>query len=105
MELAEYTNAVVGVVSMQAMFGSMPNISPATGEPETTGETKAMLDMLRSRAKIRSFDQATASCSRGKTGVKVLVANNPKDNSVIWVSTEKANEMFWMPKAHLDLRK
>ena len=104
-DLAEYSNFVVGLVQMGAAFGSLPNISLVTGEPEYQGETKVLLDQMRKRANVSTFDEAVATCIKGKNGVKVLVANNPVDRSVLWVQADKTGEMFWMPKANLDVRR
>lgn len=98
--LAEYTNLVIGLVSLQAAFGAHPNISPVTGEPEYTGQTQELVDSYRASAGVRTFDEAVSSCSRvTKGGKKVTVANNPQDAHVIWVSENK--RMSWIPKGHL----
>lgn len=104
-ELAEYTNFVLGIAAMGAAMGSMPNVSPVTGEPEMEGTTKGMMGMFRERAGVKTFDQAVAQCFPGKGKKKVVVANNPKDGTVIWVSSDNPKMMFWIPKASLDPKK
>lgn len=103
MELSEYTNYVLGLVGMTIQFtGHMPNISSITGEPEQEGQSKALLDMLRSKAKVGTFDQALGMCEKGKNGMIFMVANNPKNESSIWVFDAKRKLNFWVPKAHMD---
>ncbi len=102
-ELATYTNFVIGLVSVSAtLSGQMPNISDETGEPEYKGETKAMLDNLRTVARVRTFDQAVAMCAQGANKLRVTVMNNPADEMVIWVFDAKHNRSFWMPTIHLN---
>jgi hypothetical protein len=103
-ELSEYTNNVLGMVSMtHQMTGSLPNISPVTGEPEYQGETKSMIDGLRAAAKVSTYDQAIKLCSQGKSKVSVLVMNNPEEGGSIWVSGAD-QKPFWMPKGFLNKR-
>jgi hypothetical protein len=102
MELAAYTNTLIGIAAIQSMTGTPPNISPTTGEPEVTGATKTQIDSLRSKANVSSFDQAVALCTHGKHGIKVTVANNHAESDMVWVSNDKTSKMFWMPKSHLD---
>lgn len=104
-ELSEYVNFVIGNLSMSAAFGVLPNISPITGDPEYQGESKQILDKLRSSAGVKTFDEGMSLCKKGKHGLKMLVANNPKDSLYIWVFSEKNKESFWMPKTFLNLRK
>ena len=104
-ELADYTNFVVGLVAIQASLGAFSNISPETGEPEVTGETKQMLDGLRVRAQASTFDDAVASCSKGKAKRKVLIINVPADALMaVWVHDDKANSSYWMPISSLNKR-
>ena len=104
-ELAEYVNFVVGALSSSATFGVLPNISPVTGDPEYEGESKQILDSSRAAAGVQTFDQAISICSKGKHGLHLVVANNPKDGVAAWVFNEKTKQSFWMPKSHLNLRK
>lgn len=101
-ELVEYTTLVAGMASMTySMTGKLPNISDKTGEPEYTGETKAMLDKARAKAGVATFDQAIAKCKKGIARIKVTVMNNPKDSMAIWVMNDSQKSTFWMPKAYL----
>ena len=101
-ELADYTNFVLGLVVMQKQLtGTMPNISDKTGEPEYQDETKLMLDSLRKKAGVTTFDQAVSMCAKGVGRLKVVVLNNPKDNNVIYVVTHN-KKTFWLPKTSLD---
>ncbi|MGF6154036.1 hypothetical protein [Pseudomonas fluorescens] len=100
-ELSEYVATVWGVVSVSyQLTGKLPNISPATGEPEYEGQTKEMIDALRSDAKVSTYDQAQALCAKGKAGVRVMVMNNPEDAISIWVGADN-QKPFWMPKSFL----
>jgi hypothetical protein len=104
-ELAEYTSFVLGMMAASyEMTGSLPNISPITGEPEAKGDMKIMMDRMRSHASIKTYDQATALCSPGKGGLKLMVSNNPSNSMVMWVFEEKTKASFWVNKAHMDLR-
>jgi hypothetical protein len=100
-ELSEYVNGVMGFVSMTyGMTGKLPNVSPKTGEPEYTGQTKDIIDNWRSDAKVSSFDEATAKCSEGKNKVQVIVMNSPETGLSVWVADQKQNT-FWLPRGHL----
>lgn len=101
-ELSEYTAAVLGILSMQASFGSMPNVSPETGEPEQKGETKLMLDNLRNAANVSTYDQAISMCEKGGNKIKVTVMNNSEDTTSIWVMMQNQKKSFWLPKSFLD---
>lgn len=110
-QLASYTNFVLGLLAMHAMLGGkMPNISDKTGEPEypdsgsKPNETRLMLDVLRREAGVSTFDQAVARCVLGRGGQRVTIMNNPKDEVVAWVSTDKQKATFWMPKSSLNRR-
>ena len=105
-ELSEYTNHVLGLSLMIYQFtGTIPNISPVTGDPEQQGQSKIILDKLRSNSKAKTFDEAVAACKKGKNKQIFMVANNPKDSSSMWVFNSKTKEQQWMPKSHLDLIK
>ncbi|MDE1942730.1 MAG: hypothetical protein KGI47_06260 [Betaproteobacteria bacterium] len=102
-ELAEYTNFVIGVMALTyQMTGNIPNISPDTGEPEYEGQTKEMIDNLRSDARVTTFDEAAGKCVDGENGLTVVVANNPSSGSAIWVVDRHKNNGFWMPKTNLN---
>jgi hypothetical protein len=104
-ELADYVSSIIGLASMQIMLtGQMPNISDKTGEFEYKGETKAMVDMLREKAGIHTFDQAVAICSSGVDKKPVTVLNMPENSMVAYVEDERRKLAFWMPIAHLDKR-
>lgn len=102
-ELSDYTNYVLGIIEMNAMFGEMPNISPDTGEPEQTGKSRAILDYLRIKARVSTFDQAVAACKKGRGGLRLMVANNPKGGTSMWVFERKTKKSFWAPKSSIDL--
>ena len=105
MELSDYGNYVLSVMAISMIFtGHIPNISPVTGDPEQEGESKAILDGLRARAKVTTFDEAVSACKEGKNGLRLRVANNPKASLSIWVFNDKKQESFWMPKSHVDPR-
>jgi hypothetical protein len=101
-ELATYVTMVTGLVAMQASLGVMPNISDKTGEPEYQGETKALVDSLRTKAHVTTFGQALNACEKGVNKKKVTVMNMPTDSLVTYVYDEKRKAAFWMPISHLD---
>lgn len=110
-ELATYSNFVLGLLAMHvSLGGGMPNISDRTGEPEypdvggKPNETRLILTSLRQKAGVSTFDQAVSRCVQGRNGTRVVVMNNPQDETVIWVTDEAKKAAFWMPKAHLDRR-
>ncbi|OIN44509.1 hypothetical protein [Pseudomonas costantinii] len=103
-EISEYVNFVWALVyTSYQMTGSLPNISPKTGEPEYEGQSKSMIDSLRSQAGVSTYDQAQGQCAKGRNKIQVMVMNNPKDSLSIWVA-DKNNKAFWMPKAFLNKR-
>jgi hypothetical protein len=110
-ELGEYTNFVIGMVSLSLQLtGKAPNISAKTGEPEYLdtangpNQTRLMLDAMRTKAGVKTFDQAMARCTLGAPNLKVSIMNSPKDSQEIWVSSNKTKQSFWMPKSHLEKR-
>jgi len=80
----------------------MPNISDKTGEFEYEGETKIMVDVLREKAGVQTFDQAVAICAPGLDKKPVTILNMPKDSMVAYVEDEHRKIAFWMPIMHLD---
>lgn len=105
-QLGTYANYVIGMVSaIYSMTGQMPNISPVTGDPEQTGQSKILLDALRKEASVKTFDQAVAMCKSGKNRVRLTVMNFPDQGQQMWVGDEKTKESFWMPKSHANLIK
>jgi hypothetical protein len=85
-------------------MGVTPNVSDKTGEPEYVGETKVIVDTLRSRARVRSFDEAVAMCALGANGRRVTVINAPGEsfyNPVVFVFDEGIKATYWMPVFHL----
>jgi hypothetical protein len=101
-ELANYVYMVVGMVQLQATFGVLPNVSDKTGAPEYEGRSKELLDFLRSKAGVRTFDQAVALCNKGADGKRIMVLNMPENSSVAFVGDEDAKRTFWMPISHLN---
>ncbi|HEP6426925.1 TPA: hypothetical protein VDB83_001196 [Burkholderia cenocepacia] len=110
-ELASYTSTVVGVISMQySLTGTLPNISDKTGEPEyldsngQANQTRMLLDGLRRRAGVATFDQAAAACSPGRNKAKVTILNLQKDDGVAYVHDDARKLNYWMPTSSLDKR-
>lgn len=102
-ELAEYTNAVLGLASLSIMIGGHPpDISPVTGEPESQGQTRAIMDRLRKDAGVSTFDQGVARCKPGRHGERRTVVNEGKDRGVLWVMDASGKSSYWMPKVHAD---
>lgn len=102
-ETAEYVNLVVGLIQLQAsVTGSLPNISPQTGEPEYQGETKQMIDGLRAAAGVQTFGEAmTNYCIPGKPGRRFMVMNNPGGGGFIWVGDTVTNQTLWYPNTFI----
>jgi len=110
-ELAAYTSSVLGLLALQVQLtGAMPNISDKTGEPEyldqngKPNETRLMLDSLRNKAGVTSFDQAVATCAPGRNKSKVTILNVQKDAEVVYVHDEARKINYWMPTSSLDKR-
>lgn len=110
-ELAKYTSAVLGLISMQvAITGTVPNISDKTGEPEfldqgsKPNETRVMLDVLRTQAAVRTFDQAVAMCAKGRNHAKVTIMNVQKQDEVVYVHDEGQKINYWMPSSSIEKR-
>lgn len=107
-ELVDYISTVIGLVSMTIeLTGEPPNISDKTGEPEYLdtedgpNKTRLMLDSLRNKAKVVTFDEAIAMCSEGVGKIQVSVLNSSKDEFTIFVMDKKTKNTFWMPKSNL----
>lgn len=100
-QTAAYVTMVMGLVQLQkALTGSMPNISPETGEPEYEGKTKEMIDDLRTEAGVKTLDEAINNyCTPGKPGHRYIVMNNPSNEQYIWAGDIKHNQAFWFPKS------
>jgi hypothetical protein len=104
-ELATYVSVLVGLLAMQVTLGGeMPNIDDQTGEPDFKGDTKEMVDMLRSKAQVTTFDQAMAVCAPGSNGRHVTVLNMPvgATSMVAYVEDDRLKRAYWMPFAFLD---
>jgi hypothetical protein len=102
-ELADYVGTLVALFAGQIMLtGEMPNISDKTGEPEYKGQTKIMVDALREKAGVRTFDQAVAICSPGVDKEPVMVLNMPENSLVAYVEDERRKLAFWMPIINLN---
>lgn len=90
------------------LTGRLPNISDKTGEPEyldqdgKPNQTRLMLDGLRRRAGVATFDQAIASCAGGRNKAKVTILNMQKDDDVTYVHDMARNANYWMPTSSLD---
>lgn len=102
-QTAEYVNLVVGLIQAQAaMTGTLPNISPETGEPEYEGESKQMIDMFREKAGVQTLDEAMNNyCAKGKPGRHYMVMNNPREGLFIWVGSSANRQAMWFPKSSL----
>lgn len=97
-ERANYTNFVLGMVSfMHQMTGRLPNISPVTGEPEVSGQSKDALDKLRTQAGVSTFDEAVKKCLNEKQINKknFMMLNVKSDSDYAWVGS-KSNKL-WVP--------
>ncbi len=105
-EFTEYANRVVSImVSHTLAAGVAPEISRATGEPVTEGSEQKNLDVLRTRAGVKNFEEALAKCYTGRSGLLVMVLSDPKDSDHIFVAAEENHEdKFWLPKARLEPR-
>jgi len=96
-ELTDYTTTIVGLTALQSALGVTPNVSEKTGEPEYEGQTKVIVDTLRARAGVRSFDQAVAMCALGANGRRVTVINAPAEpfyNPVVFVFDESLKATY-----------
>jgi hypothetical protein len=103
LELVTYSNFVLGILAVNKEFsGRMSDVSPVTGEPELVGESKAMIDTLRRKARVSTFDGAVAKCTYGKNTSNLTVMNNA-DALYIWVGNGKT--AFWVPKFAAHIRK
>lgn len=104
LSLAKYTNTVVAFTTLQLVAtGKLPNISPDTGEPEFSGETKDIVDSLQTGANVDTFGQAVSECVKGSNKIKVTIMNNGDDDTVVWVEAAN-NTSFWIPKEYLNRR-
>jgi hypothetical protein len=102
-ELANYVATLIGLMAMQAtLTGEMPNISDNTGEPEYTGETKALVDAAREKAQVQSFDAAVRICKVGSDKRRVTVLNMPENSMAAYVLDDARKLTFWMPFVYLD---
>ncbi|MEB0078006.1 hypothetical protein QN386_22185 [Pseudomonas sp. CCI3.2] len=100
-ELADYTNTVAGLsVMTYQISGKLPNISPETGEPQYQGDSKLLLDSLRKKSGVRTFDEALSACMQGKGKLKVTIMNIEDNEGSVWVSQENKIQ-FWLPKSFL----
>ena len=105
-ELSDYVDFVIGLLASEKTLGvKMPNIDPKTGEMETSGETKSMLDNLRSAAKINTFDEAMSHCLALRPKQRFFVLNYNPSRSSQWVSTFDKNSTFWVGGTYLVRRK
>lgn len=106
-EISDYTNITLGLIQISYLLGgTLPNISPVTGEPEYQGKTAELIRVLRINAGVETFDQAVARCQDGKRGQKLIVSNFPDKGLSVWVFVDGRPEVsFWMPSAHLSVRR
>jgi hypothetical protein len=103
-ELSDYTNFVLGLVAMGKAIGAPPaNLDPQTGEPAYQGTTKDMLDDLRGKASVESFDEAGSHCAFGKFKRRLKVLNYVQGRSSLWVIDEKERKSYWVPTSSVDL--
>jgi hypothetical protein len=94
-----YANTVAGMVNLQyRLSGKMPNISPTTGEPEYEGKSKELLDSLRQKAGVSTFDELEPSClDETKLKSKKFRVMNIKSNSdYVWISSKTLS--IWIPR-------
>jgi hypothetical protein len=105
-QLSEYTNFVLGLLSVQkTLAGTMPNVDPETGEPVYEGETKQVLDGLRLKAGVETFDEAVALCTKGPHRRKATVLNFVKGRSATWISDDKSGVTYWVPTNEIEIGK
>jgi len=97
--LADYTNFVLGLVSLG---GKVRNIDPETREPQYEGATKTMLDQLRSKAGVATFDEAGSHCRLGPYRHRVIVMNYQKDRQSTWVADTASKSSFWLPTNEIE---
>lgn len=84
---SDYVTTVFGMVSLQmTLTGKRPQISPDTGEPVYDGDSKRLMDHLRGRANVSTFDEALAMCREGRNGQVFTVMNSVKSTTSIWVA-------------------
>lgn len=84
---SDYVTTVYGMVSLQVtLTGKRPQISPETGEPVYDGDSKRLMDHLRGRANVSTFDEAVAMCREGRNGQIFTVMNSEKSTTAIWVA-------------------
>lgn len=108
MQLSEYTNTLIGLIAMTLQFtGHLPNISDTTGEPIFQGETKKVVENLRSEAGVQSFDQALQHCMQGSGKRKLIILNFPESEGIgsMYVSDPQRKISYWMPKGAADPKK
>lgn len=107
MALSEYTNTVVGALAVASALGTQaPAIEPNTGEPQLQNPVKALMHSLRTKAGVRSFDEAVAACKRGPNKALFRVADFQKSrHSMLVVSKNDARESFWIPTSNADLKR
>jgi hypothetical protein len=99
-ELSDYIGTVIGMMAMQSLMGVVLNLSPQTGEPEWKGETETIVSGMRSKAHVKTFDEAASQCSKGRNGIRAIVLNHEDDALSIWVTVRNGN--FWAPAAAFD---
>jgi hypothetical protein len=105
MEMSEYTNTVLGLISISIQFtGHLPNISDKTGDPILQGETKTILDNLRTAAGVKSLNEAMQHCTNGAGKRKLIVMNFPssKADGSMYVEDTARRQAYWMPKGSAD---
>lgn len=93
-----YTNTVAGMVGfIYQSTGKLPNVSPETGEPEVTGQSKVFLDTLRKEAGVRTLDEAAKSClteeDLNKKKFTILNIKHESDYAMLALN----DNQLWLP--------
>ena len=105
-ELAEYTNYVLNLPDAQTQPEVFSRkLSDTTGVPQVEASDKSILEKYRANAGVSTFEEALSKCYKGIANMNVLVLDDPKDGSSIYVASEEnQEEKFWLPKARLEPR-
>lgn len=57
----------------------------------------AIVAAMRSKAHVKTFDQAAGQCSKGHRGIRGVVLNHEDDAMAIWVTAKDGSGSFWAP--------
>ena len=80
-------------------------LSDASAVPQIETGDKSTLDRYRANAGVSTFEEALSKCYKGIANMNVVVQDDPKSGSSIYVASEEnQEEKFWLPKARLEPR-